>query len=277
MQRAEAAPQATGSEGDAAEIPRWRLLIFRILAGLSGLFFLSILPQAISPWHGPTLSNMTGVHDPDLHRWSAALAGGPDMGMGLVLLYLAFRPLGAPILLQWVALAVIVFLAANVPFVGPYLIVIAVPVVLTLVAYPRPRDLLQAPWAEGIRLPVFVIGALISVVLFADGARALAAQIQGQGELAVNYDWASNGEHLINVGLAALLAGMRRPGASVLALMAAAVVAFMGAAAITVPANPGSWGTAGGVGATVAAIALCAAVAYEWRRGGRLRAGEAVL
>jgi hypothetical protein len=66
------------------------------------------------------------------------------------------------------------------------------------------------------------------------------AQIQGQGELAANYDWASNSEHLTNVALAALFGGMRRPGASVLALMAAGVVAFMGAAAITVPANPGS-------------------------------------
>jgi hypothetical protein len=46
-------------------------VLFRVLAGLSGFFFLSILPQAISQWHGPTLSNMTGVQDPDLHRWSA--------------------------------------------------------------------------------------------------------------------------------------------------------------------------------------------------------------
>jgi len=53
--------------------------------------------------------------------------------------------------------------------------------------------------------------------------------------LARNYDWAANSEHLVNVGLAALLAGMRRPGSRVLTVMVAAVLAFMGAAAISVP------------------------------------------
>src|SRR5919201_6258573 len=120
MLRSRTPSQPTGIHDEAAPVPGWRLILFRVLAGLSGLFFLSTLPQAISPWHGPTLSNMSGVHDPDLHRWSAALAGGPDMGFGIVLLYLALRPLGAPILLQWIALAVIVFLAANMPFAGPF-------------------------------------------------------------------------------------------------------------------------------------------------------------
>src|SRR5438046_3769075 len=98
---------------------RRRLIAFRVLAALAGLFFLvGTLPQAISPWGPVTLSNLEGVSDPNLHRWSAALAGGPDVGMGALLLYLAWRPLAAPLALQWLALAVIVFLAANVPFVG---------------------------------------------------------------------------------------------------------------------------------------------------------------
>lgn len=51
---------------------RWHAVLFRVLAGLSGaFFFLSTLPQAISPWHGPMLSNMSGVHDPDLRHWCA--------------------------------------------------------------------------------------------------------------------------------------------------------------------------------------------------------------
>ena len=44
-----------------------------------------------------TLSNTSGVHDLNLHRWSAALAGGPDLGMAAVLLYLAWRPMKSPL------------------------------------------------------------------------------------------------------------------------------------------------------------------------------------
>ena len=107
---------------------------------LAGLFFVvGTLPQAISPWGAVTLSNTSGVSDPNLHRWSAALAGGPDCGMAAILFYLAWRPLRAPAVVQWIALAVIVFLTANVPFVGPAVALVAVPVVLVLVAYPAPR------------------------------------------------------------------------------------------------------------------------------------------
>jgi hypothetical protein len=58
-----------GSQEDPAAMLRLHVVLFRVLAGLSGAFFLSTLPQAISPWHGPMLSNMSGVHDPDLRRW----------------------------------------------------------------------------------------------------------------------------------------------------------------------------------------------------------------
>jgi len=121
---------------------------------LAGLFFVvGTLPQAISPWGAVTLSNTSGVSDPNLHRWSAALAGGPDCGMAAILFYLAWRPLRAPAVVQWIALAVIVFLTANVPFVGPAVALVAVPVVLVLVAYPAPRDLLPLSWWPTRLLP----------------------------------------------------------------------------------------------------------------------------
>ena len=47
--------------------------------------------------------------------------------------------------LQWLALIVVVFLAANVPFVGPAVALIAVPIVLVLLLYPRPGDLWTSP------------------------------------------------------------------------------------------------------------------------------------
>src|SRR6202171_2561311 len=110
------------SQGGTATAPVWRTILFRVLAVLAGGFFVAAaVPQALSPWRAVTLSNTSGVTDLNLHRWSAALA-------------------------------VAVFLAANVPFVGPFVALIAIPVVLVLVSYPELRALLKAPWAGGLRL-----------------------------------------------------------------------------------------------------------------------------
>jgi len=246
--------------------PARRVTTFRVLAALGGCVFLVPLQQAISPWGAVTLSNTDGVTDVNLHRWSAALAGGPDAGLAALLFYLAWRPMRAQLVLQWAALAAIVFLAANVPFAGPAVAVYAIPVVLVLAAYPEPRALLKAPWVDGVRLPLLGPGILIAVFLLVDASRAMVLQIGGTGELARNYDAASNAEHMITVGLAALLAGMRRPGSQPLALMAAAVLVFLGAAAITVPSNPGSWGVLGGAATVAAGAVLAAAATYEWLR-----------
>ena len=252
---------------------RHRLTIARVLAALAGLFFVvATLPQAISPWGAVTLSNMQGVHDPNLHRWSAALAGGPDLGGAAVLFYIAWRPQNVVLLLQWLALAVIIFLVANVPFVGVAVAVIAIPIVLVLAIHPETRRLLTAPWSEGVSPLPLALGALIAIALFFEGALAFSAQIRGADEVAANYDWASDGEHLVNIGVAALLSAVRKPGSMVLRLMVAAVLAFMGAAAITVPDNPGSWGTLGGVIAIVAALAFALTAVYEWRQRTRMSA-----
>jgi hypothetical protein len=242
---------------------RHRLTVMRVVAALAGIFFLSVVVQAISPWGPVTLSNTSGVTDVNLHRWSAALAGGPDVGLGALLVYIAWRPVAAPLALQWVALAVIVFLGANVPFVGPLVAVIAIPVVLVLLLYPEQRKLLIAPWRDGVDLPLLALGVVIAIFLLVAGATALVAQAQGGDELARNYDWASNGEHLINVALAAALAGMRRPGSVAVGIMAGLVLAFLGAAAITVPTDPGSFGTVGGALAVAAGLALAALTAYR--------------
>jgi hypothetical protein len=253
---------------DVVSRPRaWRVTVFRVLAGLAGaLFIVATLPQAISPWGAVTLSNTQRISDANLHRWSAALAGGPDVGMGVLLLYLAWRPMRAPLVLQWLALAATVFLVTNVPFVGLYVAVIAIPVVLVLAAYPDPRSPLRAPWADGVRVPSLALGLLVAIFLLADASREMAAQIRGSGELALNYDAVSNAEHLITLSLAALLAGMTMRGSRALGLMAAGVLAFMGAAAITVPTNPGSWGLVGGAAAIAGGLALAAASLSGWPR-----------
>jgi hypothetical protein len=250
-------------------LSRHRLTLMRVVAGLAGAFFLFTIPQAISPWGA--LHVGTGVRALPLHRWSSALAGGPDLGSAAVLFYLVWRPLRAPIALQSLALGVLVFLGANGPFVPSFVTWawIAIPVILVLALYPKPRELLIAPWSAGVNWPLLGLGLLVAIFLLPDAAIAVAAQIRHADVLAASgYNWASNAEHLIHLSLIAMLAGMYRPGARVLGMVAGAVIAFLGAAAIAVPNDPGSWGTLGGGLAVVVGVAIAATTAYERRRRG---------
>jgi hypothetical protein len=75
-------------------------------------------------------------------------------------------------------------------------------------------------------------------------------------ELALNYGWVSTVEHLMNLWLIALFAAFRQPGSTLLAVLVAACLLYLGVAAIFVPDNPGSWGLLGG------AIAISGGAAY---------------
>jgi hypothetical protein len=251
---------------------RHRLTIFRVLAVLAGLLFLvANIPVAISPW-GPLIlpGGTERISDPDLHRWSAALAGGPDIAGAVLLFYVAWRPLMSHLIIQWLALAVIVFLATQIPFIGPVVVLLMIPFLLVLAAYPKRRSLLEAAWSDGVNPPLLALGVVVAVFLLPDAVAALLAQVRAADDLAVHYNWASNAEHLINLSLAALLASMRKPGALPLAMMVGAVLVFLGAAAITLPATPGSWGTTGGVAAIAVGIGFALLAVVEWRR--RVRA-----
>jgi len=250
-------------------LSRHRLTIFRVLAVLAGLLFLAAnIPVAISPWGALTLPGGTeGIDDPNLHRWSAALAGGPDIGLAILLFYVAWRPQESQLSLQWLALAVIVFLATQIPFIGPVVILLMIPFLLVLAAYPERDSLLQAPWRDGVDRPLLALGLLVTIAILPGAVAALLAQVRAEDDLAVHYNWASNAEHLINLSLAALLASMRRPGAVALALMVGGVLVYLGAAAIAVPASSGSWGAIGGVAAIAVGVgfAVLAAVERRWR------------
>src|SRR5689334_9410189 len=100
------------------EPPLWRLILFRIVAVLAGLFFVGTFQAALAPWGSVPDLGQVDFHHPGLHRWSDVLAGAPDVMLGLLLLFSAWRPRQAGLILQWMAAAVVVFLAVNVPFVG---------------------------------------------------------------------------------------------------------------------------------------------------------------
>lgn len=256
---------------------RWRLTLFRVLATLLGLVYLPGALLMAAPWAPssmatalPTLSPLiwawAQLAHPDVGRWTFAFSGCVDEAIAVILFVLAWRPLARPLLLQFLALALVVDLVANVPFV-PGIIVGYSPLLVLLIAYPEPRRLLTPFWRGPIDWPVLGLAAVVGAFFLPQVWQAFQAQVRGADELALNYAWASIVEHLCNLWLIALLAAYRQPGSTLLALLVAACLLYLGVAAITVPGNPGSWGLAGGAIAILGGAAYVAAITRPWRRG----------
>ena len=111
-----------------------------------------------------------------IQRWTFALSASVDEAIAVILFCLALRPLTRPLLGQFLALALMVDLAANVPFV-PGIIVGYSPLLLLLVAYPEPRRLLTPLWRGSIDGPLLVLAVAGGALLLPDAGLALQAQV----------------------------------------------------------------------------------------------------
>ena len=259
---------------------RWRVSLFRALALLVSLAYLPGVLLLIAPWAPsqiardlPKLSMLVvawaSATQPDSQRWAWGLSAVVDAAIAVVLLSLAWRPLGRPLLPQFLALALVVAVGANIAFVGPGIVVGYSALLLVLLAYPRPRRLLTPFWRGPVDPWMLALAAVVGAFLLPDAWRALQAQVQGADELSLNFGWASLLEHLANLWLIALLAASRRPGANLLALLAAGCFLYLGVAAIAVPDNPGSWGLLGGAVALTGCAGYVAMILRARARGRR--------
>ena len=167
---------------------RWRLILFRVLAGLLGLAY---LPGVLlfAPWAPlsmtralPNLSVLIGAwaqaRHPDFQRFTWRLSAAVDATIAAVLFALAWRPLAQPLLLQFLALALVVDLCANVPFV-PGIIVAYSPILLLLVIYPEPRRLPAPLWQGPIDWSVLTLAVVVGAFFVPDVWRAWQAQVRG--------------------------------------------------------------------------------------------------
>jgi hypothetical protein len=206
---------------------------------------------------------------PDLQRWTFALSAVVDEAIAIILLCLARPPFARPLLAQFLALALVVDLAANIPF-DPQVVVAYASLLRLLVVHPEPRRLLTPVWRGPIDRSLLALAIVAGVLFVPSVSQALQAQVAGADELALNYGWASNVEHLCNLWLIALLAAFRQPGSTLLALLVEACLLYLGVAAIAVPDNPGSWGLAGGAIAIACGAAYVAITGRARRRGSPL-------
>jgi hypothetical protein len=206
---------------------------------------------------------------PDLQRWMFAFSACIDEAIAVVLLYLAWRPLGKPLLLQFLSLALVVALSSNIPFVGLGIAVAYSPLLVVILACPELRGLLKPFWRGRISWILLGLAAATAAFFIPQVWWAIGAQLRGTDDLAINYGWASVAEHSCNLWLIVFFSAFRHSGSGLLSLLAAFCFLFLGIAAISVPANPGSWGLVGGIIAMIAGVTSLVINAYDWKGSSR--------
>jgi len=256
------------------ENKRWRTILFVVLAGVAALMYLQSFPMILAPWT-TSVGYMTapGIQNPEIHRWHSALtAAATALLIGGTILALLWRPRTKPLLMQYLAVAAIVSLLLNLPFVGPAMFIVVAPIFVLVAAYPATRALLEFSQEGPLSRPLLVLTLVAAVLLSPVLWHWLALQIQGVGENATTNEWIADLEHTVLLLLAGAAASTKRPGWRVLSVLTGVTFLYLGVATLTVPDQPGSWGIVGGILALVGGVGYIAATFFESREAQRIPA-----
>jgi hypothetical protein len=240
---------------------RIRLIVFRVLATLAGLFFLiAVVLHAPAPW---VLLQPGDEPHPELHRWFITVAGTVDVISAGALLALVQRP-RRTLLVAEMSLAVIIAGIIIIPFQPSFAAILAV-AVLPLVCYPYWGDVRAfRSWWAGIRRDVLVLVVVAGVALLITAAVALPRQVSGTGLAAQAGWWSDYAEHASVLAMAGVLAASRGPGWRILATLCSAVWLYLGlVACLVLPHHTGSWGRVGGA---LAVLIGAAFAVTTWQR-----------
>ena len=197
----------------------WRTLVFRILAVLAALFFVTNLRLVPEPW--------LVQGGPDFRRWSDAMTVAIAILTLGSLVAVIWRPRTMPLPLQYLAIATVLAVVEVAPFEGPYIFLVVIPLVLVIAAYPEPRALMSLSPTNSISRPLLALGLLATVSLAPGLWLAFGRELQG-----INGDWISNFEHTVSLLLAGILTSTKRPGWRVLGILTGAAFVYLGAAAL---------------------------------------------
>jgi len=252
----------------------WRRIIFTVFAGIVAFFLLTNLFRLAAPW----ASMAWYPHDdprqlnPDLHRWHESMWGAvTGIIEGGILLTLLWRPRENPLLMQFMAIALLGAILIVLPF-EPDLLFVILMLALVVITYPMPRALLNFSREGPISRPMLGLSLVAALALVPYMVRLMVWQIRGVGgEHAVANQWASDVEHTAFLLLAMFLASTKRPGWKILGILTGVVLLYLGVAALALPNYPGSWGVIGGIAALVGGLLYLIATAQELRKTMRMR------
>jgi hypothetical protein len=241
---------ATSQDRDVNQLGtghRIRLIVFRVLAALAGLFFLvAVVLMASAPW---VLLQPDQLARTEANRWFLTVAGSVDAITCGVLLALAHRPKRTLLIVELLA-AVIVAGVIILPFQPSFAAILAVGVI-PLIAYPYWRDIRAFPtWWKSPPPAHLILAVLAAVGLLVTAAITLPRQIGWTDQAAQAGWWSDYAEHVTVLALAGVLGASRGPGWRILTSLCSAVWLYLGlVATLVLPHHTGSWGRIGGIAA----------------------------
>jgi hypothetical protein len=217
---------------------RVRVIIFRVLAALAGLFFVvAVVLMASAPW---VLLQPDQHVRTELNRWFLTVAGSVDAITAGVLFALAQRPRRTLLIVELTG-AVIVAGAIILLLQPSFAAILAIGVV-PLIAYPYWREVRTFPsWWAALSRALLILAVLAGAGLLVTAAMAFPRQIGGTDEAARGGWWLDYAEHATVLALAGVLAASRGPGCRILRGLCSAVWLYLGLlAALVLPHHPGS-------------------------------------
>jgi hypothetical protein len=180
FQKADLSMSSGSSENPAAKRAgtphRVRVIIFRVVAVLAGLFFVvAVVLMASAPWVLLQPDQQTRT---ELNRWFLTVAGSVDAIAAGVLLALALQPRRTLLIVEH-AVAAIVAGVLILPFQPSFAAILAIGVV-PLIAYPYWREVRTfRSWWVGVSRSVLILAVLAGAALLVTAAIAFPRQIGG--------------------------------------------------------------------------------------------------
>jgi hypothetical protein len=256
----------TAPTGSQAARHEWRLVLFRILAGLIavGLFLVDGV-GVLAPWLDPTSSG-TPVYTNGIQRWYDARSGAYT-GILITgsLLALLWRPHAQPLALLFLIGSGIVLAALEALF-APLQSILQVAIIALLgITYPYRAGLRRLTIRQRLSWPLVGLSLLLAVLLAIDVWRSISTELAAGGSRLL----ARHMVEAVALALAGLLAATRRPGWQALGLLTGVALIYLGLAAAKLPIQAGGWGAAGAALATLGGWAFVGVTAWEVRRAGK--------
>ncbi len=235
----------------------WRRLVFSGVAGLVALLLLAFgsLHGLVAVWVRSWVASEPGIQHPEIHLWHDAQIGAL-VGIMFVgsLLALLWKPRQRPLVAQFLALGSLLYLVILAPFDSEAAIFLGLLFALPLASYPSLRHLVNFRRTEPLSWSLLGLSLLAAGLMMPFARRWFQLQLLDTGEHALANHWIT-GVALVGVlCLAGLLAATRRPGWPVLGVLVGLALLHLGAATVTLPDQPGSWGLNGGVVAIIGGL-----------------------
>lgn len=229
----------------------WLSIVFRVFAvifTLSGLFMLQGLSEGLEPW---VQGFMASSPLPDELRFHAA-AHGALIGILFSgsLIVMLWSPLDKPILLQFYFVGHLVFLATllltdvKLALQSFFVFIMFAVVLLILFAtYGKRRELFRPAETPARNRTMLIMTGIALLGLLPVLLSGIIGQVQDPVQQFRSGESAALSIVMLYGGY---LAASSRKGSRALTVLLSLAYIFMGAASITIPDHPGSWGIWGG-------------------------------